>query len=198
MTMSSVMYIKKLLKKSSRAACVSREKPGCTAMMAETKHTTHYSERRIVLILKKDNEAFGFNIRTYEENTTDADLLTCVCSVKANSPAESAGLRTGDAIICVNSICVKGFEHQQIVDLIQKGSSLLKMEIVRGTSVKQKELQKKLEHLQRQLREKRAELKALITQEERLRGGELRCTPPRSCLASEEPTLSSSLLLLQT
>ncbi|KAB5584619.1 hypothetical protein PHYPO_G00109610 [Pangasianodon hypophthalmus] len=189
------MFIKKLLRKSSPAACVARVGQGHTAMVTQIKHTTHYSERQNVSISKKDNEAFGFNIRTYEDNTTDAELLTCVCSVKENSPAQSAGLRTGDVIISVNSVCVEGFQHQQIVDLVQKGSCLLKMEIVRGTLMKQKELQQKLEQLQWQLRQKRAELQMLIMQEERLRGGELRHTQPRSCLASEGPTLSSCLLL---
>ncbi|XP_053494223.1 cytohesin-interacting protein [Ictalurus furcatus] len=195
MTMSSVMLIKKLLRKSSRATCVAREGQRSTAMMTQIKHKTHYSERQNVSISKKDNEAFGFNIRTYEKNTTDSELFTCVCSVKENSPAENAGLRTGDIIISVNSICVEGLQHEQIVDLVQKGSCLLKMEVVRGTSVKQKELQIKLEQLQRHLREKRVELQMLITQEERLRGGELRCTQPRSCLALENSTLSSCLVL---
>ncbi|KAF5895415.1 cytohesin-interacting protein-like [Clarias magur] len=198
--MSSVMLIKSLLRKSSRAACVTREGQARTGMMAQTKHSTHYYERQNVTMSKKDTEAFGFNIRTYEDNTTDTtEPLTCVCLVKENSPAESAGLKTGDVILSVNSICVKGFEHEQIVDLVQKGSCVLKMEIVRGTAVKQKELQKKLEQLQRQLREKREELQKLIAQEERLGGGELRGTQSPSRLASpQDLTLSSGLLPLQT
>ncbi|KAG7326992.1 hypothetical protein KOW79_010393 [Hemibagrus wyckioides] len=195
------MFIKKLLIRSGRATCVSRDRGerGHTAKMAEIKHTeSHDSERRTVSISKKEDEAFGFNMRTYESSTTDSEMLTCVCLVKESSPAQSAGLQTGDVILSVNSICVEGFEHQQIVDLILKNSSSLKMEIVRGTSVKRKELQKKLDQLQWQLRDKRAELQMLITQEERLRGGELHGTQPRSCLASEEPSLLSSVLLLQT
>ncbi|KAK3557516.1 hypothetical protein QTP70_028346 [Hemibagrus guttatus] len=201
MTTSSVMFIKKLLMKSGRAACVSRDggERGHTATMTEIKkHTSHDSERRTLSISKKDDGAFGFNMRTYESSTTDSEMLTCVCLVKESSPAQSAGLQTGDVILSVNSVCVEGFEHQQIVDLILKDSSFLKIEIVRGTSVKRKELQKKLEQLQWQLSEKRAELQMLITQEERLRGGELHGTQPRPCLASEEPTLLSSALLLQT
>ncbi|KAM9482086.1 cytohesin-interacting protein [Clarias gariepinus] len=200
MTMSSVMLIKNLLRKSSRAACVTREGQARTERMARIKHSTHYYERQNVTISKKDTEAFGFNIRTYENNTTDStEPLTCVCLVKESSPAESAGVKTGDVILSVNSICVEGFDHQQIVDLIQKSSCVLKMEIVRGTAVKQKELQKKREELQRQLREKREELQTLIMQEERLRGGELRCTQSPSRLASpQDLTLSSGLLPLQT
>ncbi|KAF7711086.1 hypothetical protein HF521_000097 [Silurus meridionalis] len=159
MTMSSVMIIKKLLRGSSRAACVSREGQ---VMKRKVKPRTHSPDRKEVTVWKRDDEAFGFIIRTYEGDATDSEMLTCVCSVKENSPAERAGLKTGDVIMSVNSICVEGFEHQQIVDLIQKGSCPIKMEIVRGTLMKQKELQRKLEQLQWQLREKTAELQTLI------------------------------------
>ncbi|XP_047669632.1 protein TAMALIN [Tachysurus fulvidraco] len=197
MTTSSVTFIKKLLRKSSQASCVSREgrARGHTPEVTEIRHASHDPERRTVSISKQDDTAFGFNMRTYESNTTDSEMLTCVCSVKDSSAAQSAGLQTGDVIISVNSICVEGFEHQQIVDLIRKDSCFLKMEIVRGTSVKRKELQKKLEQLQWQLRDKKAELQMIITQEERLRGDELQHTQPRSCLDSVELTLHSSGLL---
>ncbi|XP_062852930.1 cytohesin-interacting protein-like [Trichomycterus rosablanca] len=144
----------------------SRDAPTCTTPQLQIKQLAHDSSRQNVVMLKKDDEAFGFKIKT---DTNYCKLVTCVCSVTKNSPAESAGIRTGDVIITVNNMCVEGFSHQQIVDLIQKGPCLLKLGIVKCTSVKQKELQQKLHHLQMQLKDKWEELQRLITQEEHIR-----------------------------
>ncbi|XP_066522659.1 cytohesin-interacting protein [Hoplias malabaricus] len=196
---SSITYIKELIRKGSRAESFSRRKvvdknyyrQRQRATQSQIKLQKHDSNRECITIPKKDNEAFGFEIRTYNEkltNSCEEDVFTCVCSVRENSPAENAGLRAGDVIIIVNSICVEGFEHQQIVDLIQN-ACLLKMEIVRGTTVKLKEMQKKLHHLEWQLNEKWAELQKLITQEERLLRGDQRSTHSDSCPPSEPLTL---------
>ncbi|KAL7826194.1 hypothetical protein SRHO_G00339320 [Serrasalmus rhombeus] len=200
---SSITYIKKLIRKGSLADSFSRRKPADksylkhkegrrhTVMQTQIKHQSHDSKRESVIVSKKEAEAFGFEIRTYNEKnmtSSDEDVLTCICSVRESSPAETAGLRTGDVITSVNGVCVEGFEHEQIVDLIQT-SCLLKMEILRGTTVKQKELQKKLNHLEWQLNEKWAELQMLIVQEERLINGNLSRTHSDSCPSSEHPTL---------
>ncbi|KAG9277618.1 cytohesin-interacting protein-like [Astyanax mexicanus] len=201
---SSITYIKKLIRKGSRTSSFSRPKPAHKKNYVipeehthkeaptNTQHMSHDSKRESVLMSKQDSEAFGFEIRTYNEqmkvNSSEEDVLTCVCSVRENSLAESAGLRTGDVIISVNSVCVEGFEHQQIVDLIQS-SCLLKMEILRGTTVKQKELQKKLNHIQWQLNQKWEELQMLIAQEERLLRGDQTSTHSEPCPASEHPSL---------
>ncbi|XP_036425387.1 cytohesin-interacting protein [Colossoma macropomum] len=200
---SSITYIKKLIRKGSLADSFSRRKPANknylkskegqrhTVLQTQINHQSHDSKRESIIVPKKEGEAFGFEIRTYNEkniNSNDEDVFTCVCSVRESSPAETAGLRTGDVIMSVNGICVEGFEHEQIVDLIQT-SCLLKMEILRGTTVKQKELQKKLNHLEWQLNEKWAELQMLIAQEERLIRGNLNRTHSDSCPSSEHPIL---------
>ncbi|KAK1798758.1 hypothetical protein P4O66_007050, partial [Electrophorus voltai] len=183
---SPVSYITTLIRKASRANPSTHRKPGSLsrrrsgdgqgrkARRTEIIGVSQDYERQNVVISKNNNETFGFKIKTYEKNTTDSgqDILTCVSSVREKGPAERAGLRTGDLIIIINNICVEDFVHQRIVDLIHNSSSCLKLEIVRGTTLKQRELQKKLHHLQDQLREKRAELQVLISQEEHLRGGE--------------------------
>ncbi|XP_076869766.1 cytohesin-interacting protein [Brachyhypopomus gauderio] len=191
---TSTSYIIKLIRKGSRANSFTHRKPGsssdcekdkiryrsrdeqgCKAKGSLIKDLAHDCERQNVVISKKDNETFGFKIKTYDEkNNTDPgqDVLTCVSSVRQEGPAERAGLRTGDLIISINSICVEDSVHQRIVDLILNSSTCLKMEIVRGTTVKQRELHKKLHHLQGQLREKREELRLLIAQEEHLRRGD--------------------------
>ncbi|XP_072538988.1 cytohesin-interacting protein [Salminus brasiliensis] len=205
---SSITYIKKLIRKGSRADSFSCPKPAYkknyriqeehrhTALQTQPQHPSNDSKRESVVMSRKDSEAFGFEIRTYNEqtvNSSDEDVLTCVCSIKENSLAENAGLRTGDVIVSVNSVCVEGFEHQQIVGLIQT-SCLLKMEILRGTTVKQKELQKKLHHLQWQLNQKWVELQMLIAQEDRLLRGDLSSTSSQdSCPVSEHPTIPITL-----
>ncbi|XP_026874241.1 cytohesin-interacting protein-like [Electrophorus electricus] len=196
---SPVSYITTLIRKASRANPSTHRKPGSLsrrrsgdgqgrkARRTEIIGVSQDYERQNVVISKNNNETFGFKIKTYEKNTTDSgqDILTCVSSVREKGPAERAGLRTGDLIIIINNICVEDFVHQRIVDLIHNSSSCLKLEIVRGTTLKQRELQKKLHHLQDQLREKRAELQVLISQEEHLRGGDQRNRGSQSCLAPD-------------
>ncbi|XP_051569204.1 cytohesin-interacting protein-like [Myxocyprinus asiaticus] len=139
----------------------------------QTRDNTEHCIWKSVILRRKENETFGFDIQTSSDERTvspEQDLGSCACWVKENSLAESCGLMTGDAIVTVNSVYAAGFTHQQIKDLIQN-SSFLKMEIIGGATVKHRQLYGKLYLLQRQLTEKHEELQTLITQEVRLGGG---------------------------
>ncbi|XDV36175.1 hypothetical protein PO909_006007 [Leuciscus waleckii] len=135
--------------------------------------TTEQCIRKTVVLRRKENETFGFDIQTGSVErsiSAEQDLGSGVCWVKENSLAESSGLMTGDVIITVNSVYIAGFTQQQIKDLVQT-SSFLMMEIIRGATEKQRQLLGKLHLLQRQFTEKREELQTLITEEVRLIGG---------------------------
>ncbi|XP_051987005.1 cytohesin-interacting protein [Xyrauchen texanus] len=188
---ASVQYIRKLLGKGSCATNnllnTGHKTQKSTNDHKTTKNKDETHKRNIqqsrdnrehciwksVILRRKENETFGFDIQTSSDEGTvsaEQDLGTCVCWVKENSLAECYGLITGDAIVSVNSVHTTGFPCQQIKDLIQK-SCLLKMEIIRGATVKHRQLFGKLYLLQRQLTEKHEELQTIITQEVRLQGG---------------------------
>ncbi|XP_051753883.1 protein TAMALIN [Ctenopharyngodon idella] len=193
MTAASVQYIRKLLGKSSCATnnllntghktqkntsdCkTTKNKDGKSHkrnVLQSQDKTTEQCIRKTVVLRRKENETFGFDIQTGSVErsiSAEQDLSSYVCWVKENSLAESSGLMTGDVIITVNSVHIAGFTHQQIKDLVQK-SSLLMMEIIRGATEKQRQLLNKLHLLQRQFTEKCEELQTLISEEMRLVGG---------------------------
>ncbi|KAK7144426.1 hypothetical protein R3I94_010748 [Phoxinus phoxinus] len=189
---ASVQYIRKLLGKSSFATNnllntghktqkntsdykqttkSKDEKSHKRNVLQSQDKTTEQCIRKTVVLRRKENETFGFDIQTEERSiSAEQDLGSCVCWVKENSLAESSGLMTGDVIITVNSVYIAGFTQQQIKDLVQKSSSLM-MEIIRGATEKQRQLLGKLHLLQRQFTEKHEELQTLITEEVRLIGG---------------------------
>lgn len=191
---ASVQYIRKLLGKSScatnnllntghktqkntsdykQATKSKDEKSHKRKVLQSQEKTTEQCIRKTVVLRRKENETFGFDIQagSVERSiSAEQDLGSCVCWVKENSLAESSGLMTGDVIITVNSVYIAGFTQQQIKDLVQK-SSFLMMEIIRGATEKQRQLLGKLHLLQRQFTEKREELQTLITEEARLIGG---------------------------
>ncbi|KAG7466920.1 hypothetical protein MATL_G00147470 [Megalops atlanticus] len=144
-------------------------------------------QRTTVVLEKQDNETFGFEVQTYglqnKDNNT-VEMCTFVCKVKEDSPAERAGLTTGDVIVRINSICIEGSAHQHIVDLIRESTNLLKMETVSGAVVKRIELEKKLRLLKESLRAKWVELQKLTLQEQRLICGNMNDISPRPSLDS--------------
>ncbi|KAF4111986.1 cytohesin-interacting protein [Onychostoma macrolepis] len=190
---ASVQFIRKLLGKSSCATSnllntghktqknttdykTIRNKDGKShkrnVVQFQDKTTEQYI-RKSVILRRKENETFGFDIQTSSVErsiSAEQDLGSCVCCVKENSLAESSGLMTGDVIVTVNSVYIAGFTHQQIKDLVQKSSTLM-MEIVRGATEKQRQLLSKLYLLQQQFTEKCEELQTLIAEEVRLTGG---------------------------
>ncbi|XP_072541124.1 cytohesin-interacting protein [Salminus brasiliensis] len=133
-------------------------------------------QRTTVVLEKQDNEAFGFEVQTYGlqlRNSNEVEMCTFVCSVQEGSAAESAGLIAGDIILTVNGVSIKGFRHQQIIELIRESINMLKMETVSGSVVKRIELEKRMRLLKQTLHEKWVELKALTLQEKRLTRGNL-------------------------
>ncbi|XP_016093666.1 cytohesin-interacting protein [Sinocyclocheilus grahami] len=188
---ASVQYIRKLLGKSSCATSnllntghktqknttdykTIRNKDGKSHkrnVVQFQDNTTEQYIRRSVDLRRKENETFGFDIQTSSvERSISTEQGSCVCWVKENSLAESSGLMTGDVIITVNSVYIAGFTQQQINNLVQKSSTLM-MEIIRGSTEKQRQLLSKLYLLQKQFTEKCEELQTLIAEEVRLAGG---------------------------
>ncbi|XP_016369813.1 cytohesin-interacting protein-like [Sinocyclocheilus rhinocerous] len=145
---ASVQYIRKLLGKSSCATSnllntghktqknttdskTIRNKDGKSHkrnVVQFQDNTTEQYIRKSVVLRRKENETFGFDIQTSSVErsiSTEQDLGSCVCWVKENSLAESSGLMTGDVIITVNSVYIAGFTQQQINNLVQKSSTLM-------------------------------------------------------------------------
>ncbi|XP_069775282.1 general receptor for phosphoinositides 1-associated scaffold protein [Narcine bancroftii] len=128
-------------------------------------------ERRIINLEKQDEEAFGFEIQTYGLHHRDEnglEMCTFVCRVRENSPAQLGGLRQGDTITNINRTPVDGFCHRDIVDLIKSSGNCLRLETVFGTSIRQAELETRLQYLKQTLQEKWEEYRSLMVQEQRL------------------------------
>ncbi|KAG7464097.1 hypothetical protein MATL_G00183610 [Megalops atlanticus] len=141
-------------------------------------------QRTVIMLEKQDNEAYGFEIQTYglqRKNSSMVEMCTFVYKVQENSPAENAGLTPGDIIVTVNGVSMEGCSHQHIVDQIQNSANFLTMETVSGTLLKRIELDRKLRMLKESLREKRAELRAITLQEQRLVRGNLNDSPALPC-----------------
>ncbi|KAA0713251.1 General receptor for phosphoinositides 1-associated scaffold protein [Triplophysa tibetana] len=191
--MTTVRYIRKLLGKSSCATNnllhTGHKTQKSTSDYKLTKNTERYKQdvvqpqdktaeqciRRDVILRREENETFGFDIQTSSGERTlgaEQDVSSCVCWVKENSSAMGAGLTTGDVIITVNGVYITGCTHQEINDLMEK-STMLKMEIIRDSTVKQRQLLGKLYLLQRELTEKCEELQTIIKQDVRLSRGVL-------------------------
>ncbi|XP_007253818.3 cytohesin-interacting protein [Astyanax mexicanus] len=144
-------------------------------------------QRTTVVLEKQDNEAYGFEVQTYGlqlRNSNEVEMCTFVSSVQEGCAAESAGLTAGDIILTVNGVSIKGFSHQQIIELIRESINMLKMETVSGSVVKRIELEKRMRLLKQTLHEKWVELKALTLQEKRLTRGNL-------SVSSQHPSMDS-------
>ncbi|KAJ1188691.1 hypothetical protein NDU88_005449 [Pleurodeles waltl] len=129
------------------------------------------SERRILVLAKQDNEAFGFEIQTYKlehRYTVTMDTCTYVCKVHENSPAYIAGLTAGDILATINGVRTEGFSHKETVDLIKSSGNFLRVETVNGATRRRYDLEAKLQVLKQKLHEKWMELQSLLVQEQRL------------------------------
>uniref|UniRef100_A0A2R5L4R0 Putative spectrin beta non-erythrocytic 2 n=1 Tax=Ornithodoros turicata TaxID=34597 RepID=A0A2R5L4R0_9ACAR len=67
---------------------------------------------------------------TWDQNKTEAMDTIFVREVKPGSPAEKAGLVTGDRIVSINSQPVTGKSYQQVIDLIHKSDPSLELLVV--------------------------------------------------------------------
>ncbi|XP_010074387.1 PREDICTED: cytohesin-interacting protein [Pterocles gutturalis] len=132
-------------------------------------------QRHLVAILKEDKETFGFEIQTIRfphQHDYSLEVCTCVCRIQEESPAHLSGLQTGDILASINGVNTDGFSHKQIVDLIKSSGNYLRLETVNGAMYLRKmELETKLQLLKQSLQQRRTELRALLTREQRLLHG---------------------------
>ncbi|XP_065510412.1 protein TAMALIN [Caloenas nicobarica] len=127
--------------------------------------------RRVVTLEKKVEETFGFEIQTYglhHQDRNSVEMFTFVCRVHGGSPAEAAGLQTGDTITGVNGLNVEGIRHREIVEIIKSSGNTLRLDTLYGTSIRRAELEARLQYLKQTLYEKWGEYRSLMVQEQRL------------------------------
>ncbi|XP_074501315.1 general receptor for phosphoinositides 1-associated scaffold protein [Sebastes fasciatus] len=128
-------------------------------------------QRKLVVLEKKEEETFGFEIQTYglhHQDQNSVEMCTFVCKVHDDSPAQQSGLRVGDTITSVNEVTVDGFRHQEIVQLIRACGDTLRLETVYSDSIRKAELEARLQYLKQTLHEKWDEYRSLMVQEQRL------------------------------
>lgn len=128
-------------------------------------------QRKTVILEKKEDEAFGFEIQTYglhHQSENSVEMCTFVCKVHENSPAQLAGLKVGDTIASVNDNSVEGFRHKEIVQLIKSSGNSIRLETVYSDSIRKAELEARLQYLKQTLHEKWDEYRSLMVQEQRL------------------------------
>ncbi|NXR39225.1 GRASP protein, partial [Zosterops hypoxanthus] len=85
--------------------------------------------RKVVMLEKKAEESFGFEIQTYglhHQDRNSVEMFTFVCRVHDGSPAEAAGLKAGDTITGVNGLNVEGIRHREIVEIIKSSGNVLR------------------------------------------------------------------------
>ncbi|XP_043930775.1 cytohesin-interacting protein [Protopterus annectens] len=132
------------------------------------------SERKLHILVKQDNQTFGFEIQTHVSNHPNADnheVCTFVYRVHDGTCAQGAGLKPGDILVNINGVSTEGFSHHDIVTHIKSSGNLLRLETVQGAILKKLELETKLRHLKRALKKKETELHALLSEEQRLLRG---------------------------
>ncbi|KAL7398840.1 hypothetical protein ABVT39_016030 [Epinephelus coioides] len=128
-------------------------------------------QRKVVVLEKKEEETFGFEIQTYglhHQDQNSVEMCTFVCKVHDDSPAQQAGLKVGDTIASVNEATVEGFRHKEIVQLIRACGNTLRLETVYSDSIRKAELEARLQYLKQTLHEKWDEYRSLMCQEQRL------------------------------
>ncbi|XP_067227791.1 general receptor for phosphoinositides 1-associated scaffold protein [Chanodichthys erythropterus] len=128
-------------------------------------------QRKTVILEKKEEEAFGFEIQTYglhHQSENSVEMCTFVCKVHEDSPAQLAGLKIGDTIASVNDTSVEGFRHKEIVQLIKSSGDSIRLETVYSNSIRKAELEARLQYLKQTLHEKWDEYRSLMVQEQRL------------------------------
>ncbi|NXF26351.1 GRASP protein, partial [Rhodinocichla rosea] len=106
--------------------------------------------RRVVMLEKKAEESFGFEIQTYglhHQDRNSVEMFTFVCRVHDGSPAEAAGLKAGDTITGVNGLNVEGIRHREIVEIIKSSGNVLRLDTLYGTSIRRAELEARLQYL---------------------------------------------------
>ncbi|NXO62430.1 GRASP protein, partial [Phainopepla nitens] len=117
--------------------------------------------RRVVMLEKKAEESFGFEIQTYglhHQDRNSVEMFTFVCRVHDGSPAEAAGLKAGEHILGERG-GGPGSETSPPEPLL---------DTLYGTSIRRAELEARLQYLKQTLYEKWGEFRSLMVQEQRL------------------------------
>ncbi|KAF5895010.1 general receptor for phosphoinositides 1-associated scaffold protein-like, partial [Clarias magur] len=128
-------------------------------------------ERKTVILEKKEDEAFGFELQTYglhHQDENSVEMCTFVCKVHEDSPAKLAGLKVGDTIASINENSVEGVRHKEIVQLIRSSGNSVRLETVYSNTIRKAELEARLQYLKQTLHEKWDEYRSLMVQEQRL------------------------------
>ncbi|KAM4610415.1 general receptor for phosphoinositides 1-associated scaffold protein [Polymixia lowei] len=128
-------------------------------------------QRKVVVLEKREEETFGFEIQTYglhHQDQNSVEVCTFVCKVHDDSPAHLAGLKVGDTISSVNEATVDGFQHKEIVQLIRACGNTIRLETVYSDTIRKAELEARLQYLKQTLHEKWDEYRSLMMQEQRL------------------------------
>uniref|UniRef100_A0A8C0VNW9 PDZ domain-containing protein n=1 Tax=Cyanistes caeruleus TaxID=156563 RepID=A0A8C0VNW9_CYACU len=76
--------------------------PQDTALKWASPSQSPEEHRRVVMLEKKAEESFGFEIQTYglhHQDRNSVEMFTFVCRVHDGSPAEAAGLKAGEHIL---------------------------------------------------------------------------------------------------
>ncbi|XP_067405524.1 cytohesin-interacting protein [Emydura macquarii macquarii] len=153
-------------------------------------------QRRLLAVVKEDNETFGFEIETrslQHQNACSLEICTYVCKIQEESPAHLSGLQTGDILTNINGVSTEGFNHKQMVDLIKSSGNYLRLETVNGDRILRRvELETKLQCLKQTLQEKWVEFRSLQLQEQRLLHGEVNDNSLCDTLELEESNLFGS------
>ncbi|XP_077473297.1 cytohesin-interacting protein [Stigmatopora argus] len=140
-------------------------------------------QRLKIVLEKEENETFGFEVQSHSlqlRTSSVVEVCTFVSKVVEKSPAETAGLSTGDVVITINGDSIEGFSHQHILDLIRGSAKSLQLETVCGSVVKWIELEKRVNQLKQSLSDKLKELQELTLREACLIQGMLKERNPSS------------------
>ncbi|TSK18059.1 Na(+)/H(+) exchange regulatory cofactor NHE-RF2 [Bagarius yarrelli] len=73
----------------------------------------------------KDEQGFGFNLHCDKQRVGQF-----IRSVDPDSPAQRAGLQSGDRLVQVNGKSIKGLRHMEVVELIRGGGGQTKLLVV--------------------------------------------------------------------
>ncbi|XP_062055860.1 cytohesin-interacting protein isoform X1 [Lepus europaeus] len=156
-----------------------------------------WSQRKLVTVVKQDNETFGFEIGTHRlqnQNACSSDMCTLICKVQEDSPAHCAGLQAGDVLANINGVSTEGFTHKQVVDLIRSSGNLLRIETLNGTVIlRRSELETKLQVLKQTLKKKWVEFRSLQLQEQRLLNGDAANYPSLEDMDMDDLTVFGTL-----
>ncbi|CAG00609.1 unnamed protein product, partial [Tetraodon nigroviridis] len=93
------------------------------------------------IVIQISGKKFGFTLQAIRVYMGDSDVYTVhhmVASVEESSPADEAGLHTGDLITHINGESVQGLVHPEMMELLLKSGSRVALQTIalENTSIK--------------------------------------------------------------